>query len=319
MRVSTARRSNEEAGGWIVRVSCVGIALHLLGACGPSPAPEVLIPSWAKVAPEQISEAKRHGVPLAFENDLGMRFVLIPAGKFRFGDTDALAKMRPSRKPKPLVQVESPFYCQTTEVTNREFKHFRSKHTGGAVGIWDPDCPGISSLDGAEQPAVRVSHRDALDFAAWLSEKDESHSYDLPTSIQWEYACRAGTTTTYWWGEDQAYALANANILWPRGGGGYHHPHCGATDVGSFQANPWCLHDMEGNVREWCKDRRPTSRPRTPHYVVRGGDWSRLHIEMEVTYVGHKSQGGDSATGLRLVASLVAVKANAEVGHSNER
>ena len=57
----------------------------LLASCGDEAAPEVEVPSWAKVAPEQIAEAKKHGVPVAFENDIGMRFVLIPAGTFLIG------------------------------------------------------------------------------------------------------------------------------------------------------------------------------------------------------------------------------------------
>ena len=112
--VRTHAAAGREASRGGAAVILLLLAL-LLAACGPDEAPEVEVPSWAHVAPEQIAEAKKHGVPVAFENDLGMRFVLIPAGTFLMGSPED-EEGRDDDETQHEVTISQPFYMQITEV-----------------------------------------------------------------------------------------------------------------------------------------------------------------------------------------------------------
>ena len=250
------------------------------------------MPSWAKVAPEQIAEAKKHGVPVAFENDLGMRFVLIPAGTFMMGSP--LSEKRElvpahgyiDEYPQHRVTLSQPFYVSIYEVTNEQYRRWRAQHDSG-------EYKG-HSLNGDAQPVAKVSHTDAEGYAAWLSSRDGQRVYELPTEAQWEYACRAGTTTRYWWGSAEADAHKKANVwdgetkdvfggLWDSFPG--DDDYRAAASVGSFQPNHWGLYDTHGNVWEWCADwyeREYTPEPVTDPVgpasgefrCNRGGSWN---------------------------------------------
>ncbi|MGE0191574.1 MAG: formylglycine-generating enzyme family protein [Planctomycetota bacterium] len=228
-------------------LSSIGLLMALLGlsACGdPASAPAVH-PAWAQLAPAQIAAAEEHGVPAAFENELGMRFVLIPAGTFVMGSPPN-EPGRDDLETAHRVTLTRPYYVQTTEVTNRQFRAFRPAHDSHEIRG--------QSLDGDSQPAVHVSWNDAVAFAAWLSQRDPAHAYRLPTEAEWERACRADTKTPYWWGATISPAQARY----------YDGPYSDErptreefsvpVDAGSLPANPWGLHEVHGNVREWCLD-----------------------------------------------------------------
>ena len=107
-----------------------------------------------------------------------------------------------------------------------------------------------SHFKGADKPAEKVSWNDAVEFCKKLTEMEKNAgrvpqgmSYQLPTEAQWEYACRAGTSTMYSWGD--SISSANAN---------YDKNVDETTPVGKYPANPWGFHDMHGNVWEWCAD-----------------------------------------------------------------
>jgi formylglycine-generating enzyme required for sulfatase activity len=140
---------------------------------------------------------------------------------------------------------------------------------------------------------VLVSWNDAKAFCEWLSRRDR-RTYRLPTEAEWEYACRARSTTRYWNGDDQEGLARIANVadgtakqkfsdwttITARDG------HVFTAPVGSFPANPFGLHDMHGNVWEWCADwydseyyeNSPAADPQGPgsgsSRVLRGGSWS---------------------------------------------
>ena len=142
----------------------------LFASCADNAAPEVEVPSWAKVADEQIAEAKKHGVPVAFENDLGMRFVLIPAGEAVWGvaaDDD------------DIIRVARPFYLQTTEVTAGQFR--RCFPTLERIG------PDSRTEDGA-------SRERAVTFADWLTRRDGPRTYRLPSRDEWFYVLYVDTS-----------------------------------------------------------------------------------------------------------------------------
>jgi formylglycine-generating enzyme required for sulfatase activity len=137
----------------------------------------------------------------------------------------------------------------------------------GPSAEWRPDrgaswqSPGISQT--VEHPVVHVTWNDAAAFCEWLSNK-EGQKYRLPTEAEWEYADRAGSTTTYPWGNDAESAAEYANLAdaslkkayrgWHYGMNPWDDGHAQTAPVGSLRPNAWGLYDMSGNVREWCGD-----------------------------------------------------------------
>ncbi len=177
-----------------------------------------------------------------------------------------------------------------------------------------------------EHPVVCVSWNDARAFADWLNATDRARpagsSYRLPTEAEWEYACRAGTTTWYQWGDDPGAGkgwcnvkdLAAEVIFGSRGGKVFQWDDgfVYTAPVGSFRASSFGLHDMHGNVGEWCEDWHgayrsgdqtdPVGPASGEKRVLRGGSWLDLPDSMRST---HRSPDGphcrDNYNGFRLV------------------
>ena len=143
------------------------------------------------------------------------------------------------RKPKHGVTLTKSFHLGRIEVTQEQWK---------AVMGTTPWKRKPFVKEGDDYPASYVSWNDAVNFCRKLSKK-EGVEYRLPTEAEWEYACRAGTTTVYSFGDDEAqlgeYAWYVKNAS-PR----EKYPRI----VGQKKTNPWGLHDMHGNVDEWCQD-----------------------------------------------------------------
>lgn len=195
----------------------------------------------SRLAAVQHTAAREAGVPVAFENALGMRFVLIPAGTFDMGSPEGEPD-RESDESLHSVTLTRPYYLQTTEVTNAQFRAFRAAHRSQAQAPGQP-------LDGDDQPAGGVSWTDAQAFIAWLNAREPGRGYRLPTEAEWERACRAGTTTPYWWGSSVTQAQHEAMGAWRK-----DSDRQSTTNVGTQPANPWGLHEVHGNVREWVSD-----------------------------------------------------------------
>lgn len=191
-------------------------------------------------------------------------------------------------------------------------------------------------LDGSEQPVLRVSHVEARGFADWLSLRSDRWAFRLPTEAEWEYAARAGTSTRFWWGEDETKAGEYDNVAdrtarsaWPRGFGQFVEStpqwRWFETDddlVGTGSAalglpNPWGLRALHGNVGEWCLDWKgdypegPVTDPTGPSggsmRVVRGGSWvgspQQCRAAMRGLLPPHLEPGGPCPwIGFRLVA-----------------
>ena len=127
-----------------------------------------------------------------------------------------------------------------------------------------------------------MSWNDAIAYCRWLSERTGSE-YRLPTEAEWEYACRAGTTTPFWWGETITPRQANYHGDVPYNGGPTGEFRQKTVPVDAFEPNPWGLYQMHGNVLEWVQDRLANypSEPQTdPIYdqsgslrASRGGSW----------------------------------------------
>jgi formylglycine-generating enzyme len=218
-------------------------------------------------------------------------------------------------KPQHRVRITRPFYIGTCEVTKGQFRQFvddmnyvtdAEKDGNGGVGptgkwraeeAFNYDAKftwrdwGVAQAD--EEPVVNVSHNDACAFCRWLSKKD-GRQYRLPTEAEWEYACRAGTTGLYYCGDDSEDLAKIANVAdaaalekfpswdftiassdgWPY-----------TARVGKLRPNNFGVHDMTGNVWEWCADwfdptyyaNSPVSDPpgsaAGTERVIRGGSW----------------------------------------------
>ncbi|MCC6488974.1 MAG: SUMF1/EgtB/PvdO family nonheme iron enzyme [Candidatus Hydrogenedentes bacterium] len=189
-----------------------------------------------------------------FTNSIGMKMRLIPAGTFTMGSEQG----DDDEKPVHEVTITKSFYLGVYEVTQAEYQ--------AVMG----DNP--SRFNGALRPVDQVTFENAEAFCRKLSEM-EGATYRLPTEAEWEYACRAGTRTKYYWGDEfqERYAWAA-----PNSGARTH-------DAGSRTPNPWGLFDMSGNVWEWCggwygpydgsAQTDPQGPPAGTYRIVRGGDW----------------------------------------------
>lgn len=214
------------------------------------PADASPVPGWAKVAPEQIAEAQKRGVPVAFENDIGMRFVLIPAGTFLMGSPRA-EEGRDEDEILHEVTISRPYYMSVHEVTNRQYRAWKSGHEAGSYDE--------HSLNGDDQPAVPIDWDDAVGFAAWISDRDPGRAYRLPTEAEWERGCRAGAGSAYCFGDriEELPRYGNfSDMNDPTGAerDDLDDGYAVTAPVGSYLPNRWGLYDMHGNAWEWCSD-----------------------------------------------------------------
>jgi len=233
------------------------------------------------------------GVPL--------ELVRIPAGTFLMGSPPDERGRNSDEGPQTTVTISEDFYMGKYEVTVGQFLSYLNA-TGNETGVDfdDSDCPVARSGDeyvlskndfgqSLSQPMVEVSWYGAQAFCSWVSDVS-GRTVGLPTEAQWEYACRAGTTTRFSFGD----SLSVGDRCEDDGLRSQHMVYCGngpghTAEVGSKLPNPWGLYDMHGNTNEWCQDWYAPSLPggsvtdptgptaRIPPWfpVYRGGDWSR--------------------------------------------
>lgn len=182
------------------------------------------------------------GDPRSIVNSIGMRLAPIPAGKFLMGSPPTEVG-RVDDEEQHEVAITKPFYMQTTCVTVGQFRNFVDdagyKPEGG-----DAWMPTVAQSD--TYPVGNVSWNDAVAFCKWLSKK-EQRTYRLPTEAEWEYACRAGSTTAYFFGETSDKL---GHYAWFAGNNAARAPY----PVGLLQPNPWGLYDMYGNQWQWVAD-----------------------------------------------------------------
>jgi len=174
----------------------------------------------------------------------GMIFIPIPAGNFMMGNAiSALElvnryggkeKWYENEHPQHKVTITKPFYLQTTQVTQGQWKRIMGNN------------PSYCKVCGDDCPVNNVSWEDTQNFINQLNEIEGTEKYRLPTESEWEYACRAGSTTEFCYGNDKGkigeYAWYDDNSKE------------GTQPVGQKKPNTWGLYDMHGNVCEWCHD-----------------------------------------------------------------
>jgi formylglycine-generating enzyme required for sulfatase activity len=175
------------------------------------------------------------GLP-SIVNNVGMTFVLLPAGSVVMG-SPADERGRNTDEMQERLIIRS-FYLQTTEVTQGQWKKVMGTN------------PARFSSCGDDCPVEQVTWHDAQVFIEKLNAREGTNRYRLPTEGEWEYAARAGTTTTYYWGNAPDCSRANyGNSLWGSECKGVNPGK--TTKVGRYRPNSWGLYDMTGNVWEW--------------------------------------------------------------------
>jgi len=236
----------------------------------------------AVVSDAQKECSERLGQEVVVANGIGMKMVLIPPGEFMMGWSGN--KVQPQRK----VRITKPFYLGVYEVTQAEYEEVMGK---------DPNPSARADFKGADLPVFNMSWEDATEFCRRLSAK-EGMTYRLPTEAEWEYACRAGTTTLYSFGDDPADL---GDYAWYEGNSdGTMHPG------GQKKPNAWGLYDMHGGVSEWCADLFGGDAPSRPEHagfrVKRGGNWYWGPVECWSAYSSGISPDRHTVLGFRVAA-----------------
>lgn len=257
----------------------------------------------------QSNRMNSYQMTLEIAEGVNLRLIKVPAGRFIMGSTRQADEM-----PQTAVTIEKPFWIGQFEITNRQFRAFDPTHDSR-----DEHRHGYQfgrrgySMNGEEQPAVRVSWKQAMEFCEWLSKKTGKH-FTLPDEAQWEWACRAGSATDFWFGNlgadfspyanmgdirlkefaactaykfyDSSRIIPNPNRYddWIPRDTTYNDDGFISEPVGRYIANPWDLHDMHGNVWEWTRsayepypyradDGRNDVTATGKKRVARGGSW----------------------------------------------
>jgi formylglycine-generating enzyme required for sulfatase activity len=186
-----------------------------------------------------------------------LTMVQIPAGSFQMGSSEDEPEDEPERfeREGPQHQVSLPsFFMAQTPITQSQWAVVASWRRVGRDLKPEP-----AYFKGPNRPVEKVSWLDAQEFCLRLNERfsqrlGDGFSYSLPSEAQWEYACRAGSTTPFHFGATLTPDLANYNGDYTYGDGQKGRYRKETTDVAIFPANRWGLHDMHGNVSEWCAD-----------------------------------------------------------------
>jgi formylglycine-generating enzyme required for sulfatase activity len=178
---------------------------------------------------------------------VALTMVKIPAGSFRMGSPVDEPERLEREGPQHEVTLGS-FFMGQTSITQAQWRSVAGWQKVGRDLKPDP-----SKFKGANRPVEQVSWFDALEFCRRLSQRT-GQRYGLPSEAQWEYVCRAGSTTPFHFGATLTPELANYNGNHVYGNGPKGTYRQQTIDVASFPANGWGLHDMHGNVWEWCED-----------------------------------------------------------------
>ena len=231
---------------------------------------------------------------------LDLEMIWVEPGTFMMGSPTTEAE-RYGNETQHKVTLTQGFYLGKYEVTQEQYKKVMGKNP--------------SHFKGNKLPVENVSWNDAVAFCEALTKMELQNNYGrddysenkittgswefaLPTEAQWEYACRAGTTTAYSWGE--SITSYDANYNWDRAyntGADFKE----TRDVGQYSANPWGFFDMHGNVREWTADWYGTYPsnlvidPRGPtegsHHFPRGGSWRHIGMHLRSASPGRRNPG----------------------------
>lgn len=229
-------------------------------------APVLIAPNLYREAPVPLPRQEHSAGEERSDNALNMKLVWCPPGSFLMGSPDSEEDSEDDEKPQHRVTLSAGFWLGKYEVTQAEWEQVMGTRP------WEGED---HVLDDPQAPATYVSWQDAVNFCARLTTNERTagrlpagERYTLPTEAQWEYACRAGATTKWSFGDDETRL---GNFAWY---GIFEDPGVASVPadelyahiVGQKQSNRWELHDLHGNIDEWCADRYGED-----YYGERGG------------------------------------------------
>ncbi|MGF1582480.1 MAG: SUMF1/EgtB/PvdO family nonheme iron enzyme [Gemmataceae bacterium] len=248
----------------------------------------------------------------SLSNSVEMKFVLVPAGEFLMGTTPEEAGIREKEMPQHLVSLTQDFYLAITPVTQQQYLRVMDRNPA----YHNPDNGGDLN-----HPVENVTWANAVEFCRRLSnlpeEQEEGRLYRLPTEAEWEYACRAGTSTPFCYGEVLTSDQANFDGNFPYGEESQGIVLQKTSAVMRYPPNHFGFHDVHGNVWEWCADWldatyysvSPKRDPKGPHdgkyRVIRGGSWRNQGTTCRSGYRnGLAPHLKDNTTGFRVVLEI---------------
>jgi formylglycine-generating enzyme required for sulfatase activity len=204
------------------------------------------------VGARQLETATKLGLSVFFRDRMrsggvGPELAVIPPGSFMMGSPDHEPERDQAEGPRHLVTFAHPFAIGRFAVTFDEYDRFCE-----ATGRRRPDDRGWGR---GRRPVINVDWHDAEAYCEWLSRPEQTgQHYRLPSEAEWEYACRAGTVTAFWWGSAISSEQANYDGNYPYNGGAEGEYLQKTLPVDEFEPNPFGLYQTHGNVWEWCSD-----------------------------------------------------------------
>jgi formylglycine-generating enzyme required for sulfatase activity len=284
--------------------------------------------------------AQEKDLPKRIELDLGggvkLELLLIKAGTFTMGSPKQeqeqyfkLAASRPQDEDEHPVEITKPFYLGKFPVTQEQYTRVTGKDNPSWLSATGLRKDKVTGLDTSRFPVEAVSWDDAAAFCGELQRRHgdqvpatlrtAGYRFRLPTEAQWEYACRAGTRTTFHFGNVLNGKQANCDGDFPWGTE-EKGPYLGRTEsVGRYPANDWGLFDMHGNVWQWCQDyyaadyyqncpkKDPENRKKAEEErrVLRGGSWISDARNCRAAYRERSAaDSGDFTVGFRVALRL---------------
>ncbi len=295
-QTAALRRWIEQGAEWPDNIKLIPRKVEVVAEEDPNAAIEIHQGIMAKLDVTAEAQMKPYTDKIN-GTEVTFAMVPIPGGEFMMGSPDAEAGHKPEEGPVHKVKID-PFWMGKLEVTWSEYELFMypdeekkvraSRQSDPAANkmadaVSRPTSPYVEMSFGMGKegfPAISMSQHAANKYCQWLSART-GHFYRLPTEAEWEYACRAGTTTAYSFGDDPAKLN---DYAWHAGNSDFKY-----QKVGKKKPNPWGLHDMHGNVTEWTLDQldpgyyqklatalaqNPWNKAAKPYpHAVRGGSW----------------------------------------------
>ena len=278
----------------LLSLMMLSVMVLLLVSCGP-PAESERATNEENAMEESEAEEREVSADSSpqeeITNSIGMKLQLIPAGEFMMGATPGDDQVDDDERPQHRVEITKPFYIGVYEVTQSQWERVM-----GTTVRQQRDKDNRSWYlygEGSSYPIYYVSWDEAIGFCEELS-RMTGEKYRLPTEADWEYACRAGTETKYYWGNNDEEA---ENYAW------YGDTAAtGTHEVGCKQPNAWGLYDMSGNVWEWCNDwygiypEEEQKDPKGPQSgvtrLLRGGGWTDTPEALRNSFRGGRIPDG---------------------------